>query len=125
MLFLIGCISIQDSNYAMYSRDDVKTMLNSNSFGSGRNDDIYVALSHIYNDDEISEKCGGDFEVLAENIVCHFSEGENFLFYGIYKGHAEYSILIKEYSYRIKLSKDYFKKWSVVDCFLENEEIKT
>ena len=121
LLGFVGCSIniIEENNAEMYSRADTKYMSESTSFGKGRNDDIYVALNFIYSDETIKEKHGSDFEITANDITCHTSEGESYGFYGLYKGRAEYSFSINNTIYNTKLSKSLFGNWTVTACFSE------
>ena len=110
---------IEENNAEMYSRADTMYMCVSKSFGKGRSDDIYVALNCIYSDESIREKHGSDFEITADNITCHTSEGESFLFGGLYKGQAEYSFAIHNEIYKVKLHKNFFENWTVTECLFE------
>lgn len=114
-LFLTSCVSIsvQEDDFQQYSREDVATMELSESFGEKRLDEVYVALSYIYNDKSIQEQCGSDFEILEENVIRNSGENRCFFFYWLFKGNAEYTIIIGEHSYTLKLSKTYFGKWKV------------
>lgn len=118
ILCFCGCsIDITDENNAkMYGRTDTINMCESNSFGKGRNDDIYVALNFIYSNESIQEKHGSDFEITADDITCHTSEGESYFFSGLYKGQAEYSFVIDDSTYNVKLSKNLFGTWTVTEC---------
>lgn len=117
MLFLTSCFHLNEiTGVTMYSRDDVHIITSSNSFGKGRVDDIYTALLYVYSDKNIKEKFGTEFEINPENIICHISEGESFLFYWLYRGNAEYEFILDEYIFNIKLSKTYFGDWKVDEC---------
>ncbi len=121
MLGLCGCsIEIKEENVdEMYSRTDTKEMCESVSIGKGRSDDIYVALDYIYSNELIQAEHGSDFEISANDIVCHISESETYFFLWLYKGQAEYSFTIDDSIYVVKLSKDVFGTWEVTECSLE------
>ncbi len=117
-VFIVGCVSVRvdDADVSeMYSREDVDYMSESSSFGKGRTDDVYVALKYIYANEEIREKHGDSFEITVNDVVCHNSETENFFILSLYKGHAEYSITVEDSTYRFKLSKSYFGRWTVIE----------
>ena len=115
---------IQFHDVVMYSRADVELMKSSESFGYGRSDDIYIALSYIYSDEYLCEKYGDDFEVTETDIVCIISEGSSSFFASVFSGNAEYLVNINEDTYRIKLSKNKSESW-VVDNFLLDENDET
>lgn len=123
ILGLCGCsIDITEKNDAeIYSRAGTIYMCESNSFGKGRSDDIYVALNFIYSDESIRERHGSDFEISANDIICHTSEGESFFFSGLYKGQAEYSFAINNSIYKVKMNKTLFGPWTVTECLSEEE----
>ncbi|MBE6531773.1 MAG: hypothetical protein E7679_06795 [Ruminococcaceae bacterium] len=123
LLGLFGCsIDITEENSAkMYSRTDTKYMSESTSFGKGKSDDIYVALNFIYSDETIQKKHGSDFEITADDITCHSSEGKIYGLYRLYSAQAEYSFSIDNTIYNLKLSKSLFGTWTVT----EKTECKT
>ena len=110
---------IEENNAEMYSRADTRYMCEANAFGKGRNDDIYAALNFIYSDESIREIHGSDFEITANDITCHTSEGESYFFAWLYKGQAEYSFTIDNNTYRVKLSKNLFGTWTITECLFE------
>jgi len=125
---LISHSDLDDANYTedsmlqlhdvvMYSRADVNLIKSGDSFGYGRSDDIYVALSYIYDNHSLCSRYGCDFEVSPENIVCIKSEGTSSFFSSVFTGDAEYIITVNEESYKIHLSKSKKGQW-VVDNFL-------
>lgn len=125
MFCLSGCVEVSvvsDSDYEMYSRKDTEIMHSSDNFGYGRSDDVYVALSYVYEDESISKSYGNEFEITPEDIVCYKSEGETSGIKSNFKGEADYSFAISDVRYRIKLSKEYKEKWEVVSCELEVDE---
>ena len=117
MLGLCGCsIEIKEANVdEMYSRSDTKDMCESVAIGTGRSDDIYVALDYIYSNESIKAKHGSDFEISSSDIVCHISESETYFFLWLYTGQAEYSFTIDDSIYVVKLSKDVFGTWKVTE----------
>ena len=121
MLGVFGCsIEIKEENVdEMYSRSDTKEMCESVAIGTGRSDDIYVALDYIYSNELIQAKHGSDFEISSSDIVCHISESETYFFLWLYTGQAEYSFTIDDSIYVVKLSKDVFGTWEVTECSLE------
>ena len=121
MLGLCGCsIEIKEANVdEMYSRTDTKEMCESVAIGTGRSDDIYVALDYIYSNELIQAKHGSDFEISSSDIVCYISESETYFFLWLYTGQAEYSFTIDDSIYVVKLSKDVFGTWEVTECSLE------
>ena len=122
MLFgLYGCsISITEENTdEMYSRANTSYICESAFFGKGRSDDIYVALNFIYSNKSIEDKHGSSFEITADDITCHTSESKSCFFLWVCEGKAEYSFVIDNYRYRIKLSKKAFEAWRVVECYFE------
>lgn len=121
ILGLCGCSIdiIERKDDEMYSRADTMYMCESNSFGKGRSDDIYVALNFIYSDESIQERHGSDFELTANDITCHTSEGKSYFFAGLYQGQAEYSFAIDNSIYKLKMSKSLFGTWTVTECLPE------
>lgn len=117
ILIFSGCSinTIEDSDAEMYSRTDTEFKCESTFFGKGRNDDIYIALNFIYSNKTIQEKHGSNFEIKANDITCHNSEGQSYGFYGMYTGQAEYSFDIDNITYTVKLSKKLFSSWTVTE----------
>lgn len=112
-----GCsMEIKEENVdEFYSRSDTKEMCESVAIGTGKSDDIYVALDYIYSNESIKAKHGSDFEISSSDIVCHISKGETYFFLWLYKGQAEYSFTIDDSVYVVKLSKDVFGTWEVTE----------
>ena len=122
IFLLTSCISIkisEDDIDTMYYRERTTSFTKSSLFGYGRSDDIYTALSYMYNDTYIREKHGDSFELTWDNIVCIKSETQSASLSSVFKGEAEYLFTIEESIYRIVLSKNYFGKWTVKDCLLQ------
>ena len=113
---------IEFHDVAMYSRDDVDIMKSSDRFGYGRSDDIYVALSFIYEDEELCNKYGNDFEIAAEDIVCVLSEGSSYFFSSFFSGEAQYLITVNQDVYEIELSKSPKGKWIIDKVSIQDEE---
>ena len=113
-----GCEIVVEYDYELYSRADVASMEKSVDFGYGRSDDIYVALDYFYNLDSISRDHGTDFDLAANDIVCHFSEGSSFFFMGLFTGSAKYSISIDRCTYILTLFKPWMGQWRVEECYL-------
>ena len=123
-IFMTGCAQVEfyedNNNENLYSRSQTEFMVSSNTFGTFKSDDIYVALDNIYNSEEIKKTHGEDFNVSEEDVVCHKSETQTKFFKSCIKGEAEYSIKIDYAVYRVKLTKEYNGKWKVVSCESEN-----
>lgn len=118
-LLLTGCSnSKSNSEFSnnSYSRESVNYRCERSSFGSGRSEDVDVALKYLYESNEISEIHGDSFQITGDKIICHKSEGHSFFLSGIYKGEAIYEFIFDDASYKISLSKNYLGKWTVDSC---------
>ena len=124
MFFFTSCISISvtEDDIPQYGREEVELVINSINFGKGRDDDIYVALSYLYNNETLKELYGDDFEITAYDIGIAKSYGETFMFLWLYKGNAEYSFTIKDSTCYIFLSKTYWGDWTVDKCIIKNQQ---
>lgn len=124
MLILVTGCSNAEYNNALdnpYSRESVNFRSRSCLFGTGRTEDIDVALKYLYDCKEISEIYGENFQMSGDKIVCYKSEGSSLFFLGVYSGEAVYEFLFDNSSYKISLSKKYFGKWVVDKC--EKEQL--
>lgn len=118
-LLLTGCSNSKSNSEFLnnpYSRESVNYMSEGCSFGSGRSEDIDVALKYLYESNEISEIYGDSFQITGDKIICHKSESRSFFLSGIYKGEAIYEFVFDDSSYKISLSKNYLGKWTVDSC---------
>ena len=123
ILSAFGCIKIDviDRENALYSREYINTLKEGNSFGKGALEAHLVMLDYIYNNEEISELYGDDFEV-DENGVIGTSETDHFLLKSIIKGTSEFRFLIIDDVWVVNAEIEYFGKWEVTDCYLSDEE---
>ncbi len=120
MCFISGCTAEKSDNVLSddpYCRENIEYYSKSALFGSGRSQDIDVALQYIYQSETIAEKYGSDFQISSDQIICVKSEGETLFLSSICSGNAEYEInLYDDIWYRLTLSKNYFGKWKVDTC---------
>ena len=120
MCFISGCTAEKPDKALSddpYCRENIEYYSKSASFGSGKSQDIDVALQYIYQSEAIAEKCGSDFQISGEQIKCVKSEGKTLFLSSICSGEAEYEInLYDDIWYRLTLSKTYFGKWKVDLC---------
>lgn len=119
LILLTGCSEIQSNGEFPdnpYCRESINYRSKTRSFGSGRSEDIDVALKYLYESREISEAYGDSFQITGDKIICHKSEGRSFFLLSIYKGEAVYEFIFSDVSYKISLSKSYFGKWTVEKC---------
>ena len=124
LLLMTGCTvtDYDDENYDNpYSRESVcgsEPLL----FGTGRTEDIDIALRYLYTCDELSDIYGDTFEITGDEIICYKSEGQSFFLLGIYKGEADYGFRFEDGIYRIKLNKGYFGRWTVISAGWQDPE---
>lgn len=105
-----------------YSRENVYYRSASAIFGSGRNEDIDVAVKYLYDSNEVSSVLGDSFEITGDKIICHKSESRSFFVLGFYSGEAVYEFVFGDICYEIIVSKKHFGKWKVDKC--EQKEYK-
>jgi len=105
-------------NENIRSREYTKKICSSVNFGRGSMDDEYVALAYVYNNEELREKYGESFEVIDFGGSAEFGTQ----FFGIYKATAIYVMMIDDDDWIVELSKGYFGKWKVTDCFLKPDD---
>ena len=120
-----GCASSgnntsQNSKYNNpFSRETVEFLSSKEGFGSGRTDVETVVLKYVYNDAALAEKYGDTF------CVDNFGgsdDGITFLFSWLYKGTGDYFVEINGDTWWVNVSKSYFGKWEVTDCYQKNEQ---
>ena len=112
LLSLASCSVKVDEAENIYSRQHVEAMCSNNGFGKGNEDELYVALNYIYTNEELKQKYGDDFEVTDVQGSAEWGSRLG----SIYKGTASYAIVIESDEWIVKLNKEYFGKWQVIEC---------
>ncbi|MGN0550331.1 MAG: hypothetical protein ACI4I4_00620 [Acutalibacteraceae bacterium] len=108
-LCILSNCSIEPDNSNPFSRDYINNSIFS---GYGADSQEIIACKYIYNSDVFSNLYGKNFEI--KDALCT-SAMENSL--GLIKGKGDCLIYINDDIWCVELSKDYFRKWAVVDCY--------
>ncbi len=115
LLSLVSCSANVEKVANKYSREHVKSVCSNTGFGKGIEDDAYVALDYIYTSDNLRAKYGELFQVNDFGGTAEWG----FRLGSIYKATARYVATIDSDHWIVELSKNYFGKWAVEKCYIE------
>lgn len=109
----------ENFEYQPYSREEIEQFASEKDFGKGVFDAEKVVLQYIYNNDELEEKYGKDFCVSDYD---GWEDSKPLFFVWFYHGKGEYSVVIGNDTWIVKVSKGCFGKWEVTDCYQGDPE---
>lgn len=115
-----GDVEIEEVEAPLYSREYVETMVSGIGFGYGSLDASIVMLDYVYNDSEIAQLYGDDFEISSSGMN-GTSDLEHAFIQSFVKGTSQYEFVIKGDKWVACATKSYFGKWEVTDCYLCDE----
>ena len=96
--------------FSTYSRDYVKQICSSISFGKRKLDDTYTVAQYIYSSDEFTQIYGQEFQI---EYISGSAEFEQLLW--TYKGFSYCRAHINEDIWEFNLTIDYWQNWTIVD----------
>ena len=114
---LIGCnMKIEiNKNPNLYSREWVFQRAESIGFGLSYNDDIEAILYYLYNNPDLKERFGEDFEISEDDDYAVVGGSQKTGAFA--KATAQYEVKINDVVFCIKAEKSFVGKWEVVDFY--------